>query len=1466
MISQNIIEDLLLEVSVYHPIINFQEKEQVETLIWICEQKGYTNLIPTIKQALLTETGAGEEAKKKGLVHLGRGYYGKEKGQTATHKTEDGKLIAIQATPSKEPSTPPSKDDIEGDLPPSLKPSAAVTPVQRKDSEEEERPEDKAKKDHEKAIEDPEKVLNDPQASARSKAVARNQQTAKNLAAADASSKNFDAKGEFKPDPKLEPKTDEEGNVAGTAIPAEVKENPDPKFVGWVATQLDKFGDKVLKEEERAQQTIIEQMKKEGKLPADFKAVGGREMGFGFKHPALKDKPELQKELGDRIKKENKPPHFNLCEVSIPGTNKFCDENLGIPREKMPQLGGKPKPGSQGEAKAKRIADENVRKKMGLGIDTPIPPSRQSEYDELYSKENINHVNVEQEFEDYLKSEGIAVSPPVEVPASSLKATQSELVGEQVVGMVDSLEEDPNNPFITAPIMVTKDGYVIDGHHRWAAIQTYNMKHCPPNGPKPCISMKVRIVDEDIQTHIPRANAFADRMGIETMSGKAKGSEEKTEPAASQKVSEPEEKKKDGDEFAKDSRDFKYEPKVKVDKPGAVGKSNTGKKYYSIGGGYYSDTPGGEAKYIRVESVLNLAIETDKQIWWNLLFETAINGILINEAGKNKKIKGSIIPFEDEKGEPGKLVKLPTVPIPGAPKDTEDGEKPEAPSTQPSQPEPEPIDSEETTDETEETEAESGEAVEIDLDKLSKTAKQREENLDKAEENARKKMGLPAEGEVPADKKEEFDKEVKANKKQKKNYEASKQKLFKEKISKIKDKPSGIREALRKTIFNEPLTTTEKTLLSNHVRIVEPTGAKPNALKIYVAQEPGNFNRKSKDKKTKPLSFELGAGSAEGLIRDIMGANGVQNIATSAFGGKKSTAGQMYTDESGKTATLKPQPTVKRDPQSKKIQSVTFGNTTLERLNENEPGISSEEKIRRERSNRNLDEFGKQIEEGKLKFVDTDSGIWPDTAANRASIIKDSLSKMHDKLLAMAEKAGARPGSEAMKLLDRLKKLSTLDPNQNPEAWYKEYNDLFHDIAKTEEEPKLGECWANVAEIWVTLGEMQGKGQGTEQGIMALLPESTTLETVDVIKLGKNTDAANRTIVTIDGISVKKEAGGASAMVPKLRKSNFKDLDGSDGKTFKDEITGFGAKGAGSIYGLSNTLEEAKAECGRWETYYIETAKEPGKKRKKPSISEKNCAIISKINSEAKYNKILLEQQSNYQNEMADQSRRWEESGRLPKGYTDTLLSEMKAQSKEGGMIWNALEQIKAINPIYKNLKGTEKALWEKQMLKKLQNYYLHIYISHVAYNQNIESQDFENDSVYTKTDEESGEGKIDIHKSDGIRRISFMNPTFNVGWSPSGRPSNFAAGRLVPLDATEEKGRSMGLLKKSNKPVPDKKSKTTAKKPVKPTKKKGVKEMIQSLPPHIKERIANRLKEKNGEMNSNVEKLKELVRQRVRK
>ena len=184
-------------------------------------------------------------------------------------------------------------------------------------------------------------------------------------------------------------------------------------------------------------------------------------------------------ELGNQAKqKGEKAPNFNLCQVSIPGTNLYCDGNKGIERGDMPQFKGTPQPGSPADKLPK---DEN------------------------------GEADTEEFFKQMLNKQGIKVSEPTAVPPDRLKATQSELVGVKVAGMSKVLD-DPNHPAygkITAPIYVSNDGYVLDGHHRWAAVVAHNAAN-----PDKQIPMNVRVIDEPIVPLVKRSNEFAEQMGI----------------------------------------------------------------------------------------------------------------------------------------------------------------------------------------------------------------------------------------------------------------------------------------------------------------------------------------------------------------------------------------------------------------------------------------------------------------------------------------------------------------------------------------------------------------------------------------------------------------------------------------------------------------------------------------------------------------------------------------------------------------------------------------------------------------------------------------------------------------------------------------------------------------------------------------------------------------------------------------
>jgi hypothetical protein len=171
--------------------------------------------------------------------------------------------------------------------------------------------------------------------------------------------------------------------------------------------------------------------------------------------------------------------NYDLCLVSVPDTNLFCAEAKGIPRIQMPQLGGIPIPGSK--------ADE-------------LP------------KNDGGEVDIGPAFIEYLRAKGVTVEEKRR-KASHLKASQSELVGAKVAGMMkwmESGDDNANRTIRESAIFTTTDGYVVDGHHRWASVVGLDAQE----GDIDDLDMPVREIDMDIMDVLQEANDFAISMGV----------------------------------------------------------------------------------------------------------------------------------------------------------------------------------------------------------------------------------------------------------------------------------------------------------------------------------------------------------------------------------------------------------------------------------------------------------------------------------------------------------------------------------------------------------------------------------------------------------------------------------------------------------------------------------------------------------------------------------------------------------------------------------------------------------------------------------------------------------------------------------------------------------------------------------------------------------------------------------------
>lgn len=148
-------------------------------------------------------------------------------------------------------------------------------------------------------------------------------------------------------------------------------------------------------------------------------------------------------------------PTFNLCEVSVKGANLFCADTKGIPRIKMPQL------------------DEDQTKA----------------------------------FRKYLKSKGYTVEK-TEEKASFLRATQNELLGWKVAKQAAKIEA--KGGVMDKRIVVSRDNYILDGHHHWAGQIGYDAK---ANGKLGKLKTKISRVDISITDLLAEADKFTGGKG-----------------------------------------------------------------------------------------------------------------------------------------------------------------------------------------------------------------------------------------------------------------------------------------------------------------------------------------------------------------------------------------------------------------------------------------------------------------------------------------------------------------------------------------------------------------------------------------------------------------------------------------------------------------------------------------------------------------------------------------------------------------------------------------------------------------------------------------------------------------------------------------------------------------------------------------------------------------------------------------
>ena len=193
--------------------------------------------------------------------------------------------------------------------------------------------------------------------------------------------------------------------------------------------------------------------------------------------------------------------HLGLC--FEPKTKQKVSK--GIPRDQMPQFSSQVDPNRTDTPAFQAL----MRGKSYTSPDQVTPEDLKSE------------VNMEREYRKALEDSGYDVVEE-DVSVTTLKPIQGQLKGEKIAGMYGTLaaaQADPQNygkfaARLLEPIYVS-DGYVVDGHHRWAAQVAIDIA----NGAGANATMKTRTISKGgkpvpVEEIIKFSNKFQKDIGL----------------------------------------------------------------------------------------------------------------------------------------------------------------------------------------------------------------------------------------------------------------------------------------------------------------------------------------------------------------------------------------------------------------------------------------------------------------------------------------------------------------------------------------------------------------------------------------------------------------------------------------------------------------------------------------------------------------------------------------------------------------------------------------------------------------------------------------------------------------------------------------------------------------------------------------------------------------------------------------
>jgi hypothetical protein len=206
--------------------------------------------------------------------------------------------------------------------------------------------------------------------------------------------------------------------------------------------------------------------------------------------------------------KEGIDKSADICKLAPP----VCQGNKGLSRDKMPQIEGGLSVKQMSRSDEERIKDATFKhptegKKVKFD---ELPEAEQKKLKKEWAEERAKaKAMVEagadpdedrttlQQLLDHVKDVADIGTTDTQIAVGRLRATQKEIKAAKTFGMADAHLKGKFD-HIGDSVVVSRDGYILDGHHRWAALMTID----------PSRKMKVKVVDMDMDDLLAEAASF----------------------------------------------------------------------------------------------------------------------------------------------------------------------------------------------------------------------------------------------------------------------------------------------------------------------------------------------------------------------------------------------------------------------------------------------------------------------------------------------------------------------------------------------------------------------------------------------------------------------------------------------------------------------------------------------------------------------------------------------------------------------------------------------------------------------------------------------------------------------------------------------------------------------------------------------------------------------------------------------